>query len=245
MTEQLISLVTRLLTPQATLADIGCHDGALLAEIGRRRPDVRLIGADLDAPAVQAARERGIDAVCTSATDLPWPSRSVDVTTLMDVLEHIPADLRGAVIAELARVTVPGGHLIVQVPYAGTFAAVDPQNLRHRFPRLYRLVGGIGNRDRAYADGEQAVVWHEHFSLEDLLTYFRSDWDVHETHYLGCLALPLADLACVPFHRTGRLASPLAKPLLALARWDASRDYGPRHGYEVQLVLRRRDDAPA
>jgi ubiquinone/menaquinone biosynthesis C-methylase UbiE len=59
------------------------------------------------------ARARGLDVQEGSATALPFPDATFDVTCAFKVLAHVP-DVRGA-IAEMARVTRPGGTLLAEL----------------------------------------------------------------------------------------------------------------------------------
>jgi len=234
----LVELVSGACGPGACLLDVGCHAGELLVDVRAVRPDLRLRGVDLDAAGVAAARAAGLDAQVGRADRLPDPDGSVDVLTLLDVLEHVPADRRAAVLDEARRVLVPGGLLVLQTPHAGTFQWLDPQNLRHRFPRLYRRVVRSGVRDAAY-DGQE-VVWHEHFTRAVIERLLGPGWSVESVAHPGRILLPLADLASWPFHRAGRTDARPARALRALAGWDARRDGGPRHGYEIRVLARAR-----
>lgn len=46
------------------------------------------------------------------------PDRSVDFITAFNILEHLPKDVLGGVLAEAARVLAPGGTLVAMVPNA-------------------------------------------------------------------------------------------------------------------------------
>jgi ubiquinone/menaquinone biosynthesis C-methylase UbiE len=74
------------------------------------------------------ARERGLAVVQASLTQVPLPDASVDLVYSMKVLAHVPP-IRQA-IAELARVTRPGGHLLLEF--------YNPRSLRY----LAKLLGG-------------------------------------------------------------------------------------------------------
>lgn len=231
-----LELIDRLCPRDGRLLDIGCHTGELLAEVRAHRSDIVAQGVDIDAASVAAARAAGLRAEAASADALPVADQSVDVVTAMDVIEHVPADRRAAVLAEAHRVLIPGGALVIQTPHAGTFAWLDPQNLRHRFPRLYRRVLHAGVRDAAYAGRE--VVWHHHFTLDEFTGLLGPSWQVESVAYPGMLVVPLADLLSWPFHRLGAIQSRPARALRRLAQRDFARDGGPRRGYELLVVAR-------
>lgn len=56
-----------------------------------------------------------LDLECDISDSLPLPSGAFDTVILSDVLEHIPEPL--GLMRELHRITRPGGHLIMNVPF--------------------------------------------------------------------------------------------------------------------------------
>ena len=108
------------------ILEAGCGTGLLLAEatrIGRSA-----IGLDLSRGMLAQARARGLRVVQGSLTQVPLPDASVDLVYSMKVLAHV-APIREAV-AELARVTRPGGTLLLEF--------YNPRSLRY----LAKLLGG-------------------------------------------------------------------------------------------------------
>ncbi|PHM21773.1 MAG: hypothetical protein CK604_05270 [Curvibacter sp. PD_MW3] len=90
------------------LLDIGCGIGDMLAY----RPGS--VGVDVNPHNVTYCRERGLDAKVMDPDQLPFAEASFDSVLLDNVLEHIeqPSNL----LAEIARVLRPGGHLLIGVP---------------------------------------------------------------------------------------------------------------------------------
>ena len=108
------------------ILEAGCGTGLLLAEAARVGRSA--IGLDLSRGMLARARARGLRVVQGSLTQIPLPDASVDVVYSMKVLAHVPP-IRQAV-AELARVTRPGGHLLLEF--------YNPRSLRY----LAKMVGG-------------------------------------------------------------------------------------------------------
>lgn len=110
------------------LLDVGCGDGRLgkrLAGLG-----YRVCGLDAAAENVELARTAGVDAIQGDASAaLPFESERFDVVYAGEIIEHL-FDTR-AFVAELARVTRPGGSVIVTTP-----------NLAHLPDRFRLLLGG-------------------------------------------------------------------------------------------------------
>jgi len=67
---------------------------------------------DLSPGMLALAHKRGLDATEGSATALPIPSGSFDVTCSFKVLAHVPEI--GKALAEMARVTRPGGVVLAE-----------------------------------------------------------------------------------------------------------------------------------
>lgn len=75
----------------------------------------REVGATVLDPArgmLERARERGLETVQGSATDLPHPDGSLDAVLIVDALHHFPDHER--CLAEAERVLAPGGVLVVR-----------------------------------------------------------------------------------------------------------------------------------
>jgi SAM-dependent methyltransferase len=112
------------LPPDARLLDAGCGSGQLLdllSEFGRP------VGVDPDLESVACAAARGRDVIAAGLPELPFPDATFAACTCLDVLEHLPDDT--AALAELARVTRPGGALLVTVPaYESLWSSHDEAN---------------------------------------------------------------------------------------------------------------------
>ena len=103
--------LARLPTPstgQDRLCDVGCADGQFL-ELARRA-GWQVCGVDLNPPAVERVRARGIqvfEGLFETMEDLPWGS--FDLVTSWDALEHTAQPRAFA--ERLARLLAPGGWL--------------------------------------------------------------------------------------------------------------------------------------
>jgi SAM-dependent methyltransferase len=97
--------------PGEVVADVGCGNGAYLAELARRGSAWRVIGADLSAGMLAAARPRSRAALMVAdAAALPLGDGCADLTLANHVLHHMPDP--AAAVRELRRVTRPGGRVI-------------------------------------------------------------------------------------------------------------------------------------
>jgi SAM-dependent methyltransferase len=94
----------------ARVLDVGCGTGRFTAAI--QRAGARVVGVDLDPGmlAVAAANHAGLWLVA-DAHRLPFATGAFDLTVALTLLEFVDDPAR--VVAELARVTRPGGRLLV------------------------------------------------------------------------------------------------------------------------------------
>jgi SAM-dependent methyltransferase len=108
-----------------TLVEIGCGDGALLAELATRGVAPVLDGFELSRAAAALARERAIPRVrrieAYDGERVPVPDGAYDLAVLSHVLEHVP-DPR-ALLHEAARLAP---HVLVEVPLEANRSAARP-----------------------------------------------------------------------------------------------------------------------
>ena len=71
----------------ASICDVGCGTGGVLAELRRLRPGVRMVGYEVSTQAVAIARSRHPD-VEVIATDRP-SEEQFDLMLMLDVFEHV------------------------------------------------------------------------------------------------------------------------------------------------------------
>lgn len=96
-----------------TVADVGCGNGRYLAELGRRGHQGSLVGIDAS-PGMLAAARGGSPAAGFAVGDavaLPLRDGAAGLTLAMHMLYHLPDP--AAAIAELRRVTKPGGRVVL------------------------------------------------------------------------------------------------------------------------------------
>lgn len=92
------------------ILECGCGTGLILERLARFAR--RAVGIDLSPGMLELAVGRGLEAREGSVTDLPFENETFDVTCSFKVLAHVP-DI-GKALAEMARVTRPGGVILAE-----------------------------------------------------------------------------------------------------------------------------------
>lgn len=230
----------------SSVLDIGCNVGEFLqAAHGLGVP--KLFGIDINPEAALVAKQRlshiqDSQIKHGSADQLPFASGTVDAAFCTEVLEHIPEELRPAVIQEAHRVLHESGWLILTVPAAGLFASLDPANLRLRFPGLFRVisrvVGGRG-REAGYANQKHGIVWHHHFTLGELRKVLEPYFRIERVRYRGSLIVPICNWLQFPFYRRKAYDHPLLRLVNRILELDMACDLGERIAYNVIVVARK------
>ena len=231
----------RWIPPDASsLLDVGCNAGELLAYCDSLHPAIRLAGVEINSVALAKARQcvPNAELHAAGAESLPFPDSSFDCVTCIEVLEHIPAKVRARALAEMGRVLRPGGRLVLRVPHAGIFAFLDSNNLRFRMPRIYRTLLKNGRRDAGYTGGSEDVVWHHHFTRQELYELLGSGWNLESSRTGGLLLFPLSDLALWPFYRLQLINNFLYRALQGIADFDIGCDYG-KASFDILMILKR------
>jgi SAM-dependent methyltransferase len=136
----------------ASVCEVGCGDGAVLGELGRRGFGRRRVGYEISSTGVKltAEREEVAEAAVFDGEHLPVPDGAFDLVFATHVLEHVPDP------APLARELVRAASraVVIEVPLEANLSARRPAARAasegvghlHRFDRraIRRLVTDAG-----------------------------------------------------------------------------------------------------
>lgn len=143
------------LAPRSIL-EVGCGDGAVLAELGRRGIGERRVGIEIVEQAVElaAARPEIADARVYDGRHIPARDGEYDLAVATHVLEHVPRP--SELLREMTRVA---RAVVIEVPLEHNLSAHRPAAVAlsqaaghlHRFARrdIRRLIVDVGWRVRA------------------------------------------------------------------------------------------------
>ncbi|MBN1653276.1 MAG: class I SAM-dependent methyltransferase [Deltaproteobacteria bacterium] len=105
----------------ARVLEIGCGTGLILERLRKRAAFA--CGFDLSPKMVQKARDRGLNVVLGNVLNIPFADNCFDLVCSYKVLAHVPEI--GRAITEIARVTKPGGRMVLEFynPYSLRYLA--------------------------------------------------------------------------------------------------------------------------
>jgi ubiquinone/menaquinone biosynthesis C-methylase UbiE len=83
-----------------SILDVGCGNGLVTNRLLDLCPTV--VGCDL---AAEPIKQLACEAIRADATALPFPDRSFDLVMSLEMLEHLPDELRASALGEMARVS--------------------------------------------------------------------------------------------------------------------------------------------
>jgi SAM-dependent methyltransferase len=149
--------------PSGDVLEIGCGEGKMLRTLARHLPDLRLYGCDVREPA--SVEGFAFARLAAESGRLPYANARFDAVLLMDVLEHVP-DPRG-LLAEAARVLVPGGRLVGFVPVEGE---------KLSFYELWRRALGAN----IYAETKEHIQAFTHAALRAMID---ERFEIEELNY--------------------------------------------------------------
>jgi len=160
-----------------TNLDIGADNG-VISYLLRQRGG-RWASADLDQRAVASMRQLvGTEVYQLDGSRLPFADRTFDQVVVVDYLEHIEHDREFA--RELARVLVPGGRAIVNVPH------LQPGSPLNRFRHWIGLTDEWhGHLRPGYSVESLGELLGPRFRVERAVTYSRFGSELVDTALNG------------------------------------------------------------
>ena len=193
----------------ARVLEVGAGTGLLLGRIAEVAE--RAVGVDLSAGMLARARARGLTVVRGSAAALPFGNASFDLVYSFKVLAHVPEIDRA--LAEIARVTRPGGHAVLEF--------YNARSLRY----LARRLAGARRIGREHRESDVTTRWE---TPDAILARLPRSLEVVQSRGVRVLT---------PF--AGAIRAPLVGAALAAAERWASASPLRRFGGFFVVITRR------
>lgn len=214
------SCVVRSLIPPSSkrLLDIGCGPVSTDYAFASYADTVVAVDWRLDvkSPPPNNVLLRGGDFI---NIDLPYSE--FDVIVASDVFEHVSIESEAAFAQRCLKLLSPWGSLIVSVPNAGTYAWLDPYQVKPLIGRLALKLGLTGQTHKGFCDVRKG---HKHYTLQEIEARF-APLSVSAARYWGYLFDPLDVWVSSVSDKIGlRYGRDVLKRLVAA---EFEKDYGP------------------
>lgn len=148
------------------VADFGCGEGVLVQSLRSR--SIQCIGLDLS---IQALTLTPVDirgsVIQADIGKAPIKNASLDVVTMIAVLEHIPPPNIPSVLQEAKRITKRGGQLIIRVPSKNQ--PLEQKHYQHFTETSLRQVLGSNGLivEQMIGNHDVSQNWNEYYSHMD------------------------------------------------------------------------------
>lgn len=119
------------LPEKGTLLDVGCGIGNVVWEVGRKRPELQILGIDLDQGLIRLAeRFHSLPNVSYRCLPLDNMDSRFDCVSFVDVFHHVPDQEKSALLFSAQRRLNPQGYIFVKDV---TSSAEDPAYWMDRY----------------------------------------------------------------------------------------------------------------
>ncbi len=143
--EDCAAFAREVIAADSTLLDVGCGPASITVGLGRWASKGRIIGIDTSEEILKTASktlsDAGVDNVelrLASVYELPFEDHTFDVTYAHQILQHLSQPV--AALAEMARVTRPGGFVAVRDADYSTMRGSPYGDIHDRWRDIYDQV---------------------------------------------------------------------------------------------------------
>lgn len=158
---------------EGRVLDFGCGCGRVARCVRVLSEDLDLIGSDIDPEAIAWGHNNlatiGRFIMNPHLPPLPFPDRSFDLVYSVSVFTHLPEDMQFAWLAELARVSRPGGYQVHSIHGEELADRLSEANRRRLRQKGFAYVTGSGTHGLP-------AFYQTAFHTDD---YIRSRWSAH------------------------------------------------------------------
>jgi SAM-dependent methyltransferase len=213
------TLVIRSLLPGCSerLLDVGC--GPLTAEYAYADKALRVTCVDWNLKA-SGTLPSNIECLDGDFTSFHLAPNTYDSIIAADVFEHISLEEEPLFVQKCVSSLKPGGNMVISVPHQGTFACLDPYQIK---PTVHRVLSRLGLYKKVHNGCCDIRKGHKHYVLQELTSKF-SPLQVSQVAYFGYLFDPLLSWAIALTRGSGRI--PGFSWLQQAYREELNRDYG-------------------
>jgi 2-polyprenyl-3-methyl-5-hydroxy-6-metoxy-1,4-benzoquinol methylase len=203
----------------ARLLDVGCGPITSDYPFADKALRVTCIDWNLKTP---SSLPSNVECLNADFTSIDLPQNAYDSVIAADVFEHILLEQESLFVRKCVSALRPGGSMVISVPHQGTFAYLDPYQVK---PTIHRILARFGLYKSIHNGCCDIRKGHKHYSLEELADKFRP-LQVSQVVYFGYFFDPLVNWAFALSRGSERL--PGFSWLQRARLKELDRDYGPR-----------------
>ena len=225
------TLVIRSLLPQRSerLLDVGCGPISSDYPYADKASRVTCVDWNLKASGALPPHIECLDGDFTSVDLRP---NSYDSIIAADVFEHIPLEQESLFVEKCVASLRPGGKMVISVPHQGTFACLDPYQVK---PTIHRFLARVNLYKRSHNGCCDIRKGHKHYALQELTNKF-SPLQVSQVAYFGYVVDPLMTWVYALTRGSNRI--PGFSWLQRAYRRELDRDYG-RRSFNIAVSFRK------
>jgi 2-polyprenyl-3-methyl-5-hydroxy-6-metoxy-1,4-benzoquinol methylase len=223
--------IIRSLLPEHSerLLDVGCGPITPDYPYADKAPRVTCVDWNLK---VSGSVPPNIECLDGDFTSMDLAPDAYDSVIAADVFEHVLLEQEPLFVDKCVSALRPGGNMIISVPHQGTFAYLDPYQVK---PTIHRILAGLGLYKSVHNGCCDIRKGHKHYSLPELIDKFRP-LQLSKVIYFGYVFDPLLSWAVALTRRgsgqilhSGMMNEELGFSWLQRAcRRELDHDYGQR-----------------
>lgn len=173
-----------------------------------------------------------VECVSGNFVELDFPEASFDIVIAADVFEHVQMEDESRFIEKCISALRPNGCLIISVPNRGTYAWLDPYEVKPLIDRVRYKLGLLKTFHNGNCDIRKG---HKHYELEEIKNQF-SAMKLEKVVYWGYVYDPLLTWSQALFGYSSN--SPIIRWLEDRVDTEITKNYGSR-SFNMALVLKR------
>jgi len=215
------TLVIRSLLPECSerLLDVGC--GPIASDYPYADKALRVTCIDWNLKA-SGSLPSNIECLDGDFTSIDLAPNAYDSIIAADVFEHILLEQEALFVKKCVSALRPGGNVVISVPHQGTFASLDPYQVK---PTIHRMLARLHLYKRIHNGCCDIRKGHKHYALQELISKF-SPLQFSRVAYFGYVFDPLLSWAVALSRGSGLI--PGFSWLQRACRRELDRDYGER-----------------
>ncbi|HLN19088.1 MAG TPA: methyltransferase domain-containing protein [Patescibacteria group bacterium] len=163
-----LNKITELAPRNGCLLDMMCGPGKLLGRIARARPDLRLVGVDIDEQYINYGRLTYPQVTFQVGNVLSWsPPTTIDMVICTGALHHVPYDIQEIAISNIGSFIAEGKIAIISDCYIDNFTNETERKIAATKMGAEYLLATIRNgAPDEILDSLVDILWNDLFGME-------------------------------------------------------------------------------